>query len=504
MKRWTCRQWLGLLALSLSVFMISLDVTAVTVALPAIQRHLGLTFERLQWVVTAYALSFGALLMAGGTLADRFGRRRIFAIGGVVFALASVACGLAGDGTALIAARVVQGIGAAFMSGSGAALVAGTFEGCARPLAHGVRGAALGLGLAFGPALGGLVTAHLGWHWIFLANVPVTLGVVVAVMASVAEARNPAAHTVDLAGMAVFSTGLGVLMFALGAGPHLGWTSMTVSTLCAACAGCMVLFPYLEARHPHPLFDLRLFRLPAFAGVSIVPVAASVGYWSILVYLPLFLDRAWRMDPVTIGTTMLPFTLPMLVMPPLAARIARGVAPRQLFAGGLVLIAMGDWALAANLSDYGPIDLLFAPLLTAGLGAGLIDARITSAARAGMAAGIGATMRQVGYGLGIAGLGAVLGSATRAALAHTRGGMPAAGGVDAGSALLAFEAGRAPAPAAGDHLAKLVLDAYIHGMQVMLAVGGGVALLGAAAAWFLMRGSANEAVGDTTAAAPSD
>jgi EmrB/QacA subfamily drug resistance transporter len=444
MMHWTLRQWIILLALSFSVFMISLDVTVVTVALPTIQRDLGLSMERLQWVVSAYSLSFGSLLMAGGTFADRFGRRTVFAIGLLVFAAASVACGLAGDGTLLTVARVVQGMGAAFMSSSSAALVAGAFEGGERPAAYGVWGSALGLGLAFGPALGGLITEHLGWHWIFLANAPVALLVLPTVLATVLEARDPAAHSVDLGGMVTFSAGLGTLIYALSAGPQLGWASVPELALLAASLLSFLTFLYVERRHAYPLFDLRLFALPTFVGVSIVPIASSVGYWSLFVYLPLYLDRVLGMAPVAIGAAMLPFTLPMLIVPPLAARLARVLAPRHQFGAGLLLIALGDWLLARAIGG-GAGQPLTIPLLAAGLGAGLINAQITSVAvsvvpvaRAGMASGISATMRQVGYGLGIAGLGAVLGA---------------------------------------------------HGMQTMLVVASAVTLVGACAAWMLVRRS---------------
>jgi EmrB/QacA subfamily drug resistance transporter len=489
MTAWTTRQWIALLALSFSIFMISLDVTVVTVALPNIKRDLGLDMQKLQWVVTAYVLSFGALLMAAGKLADRSGRRRVFALGLSVFALASVGCGLASSGTMLVAARIVQGVGAAFMSSASTALVAGTFDTEDRPAAYGVWGAALGLGLAFGPALGGLVAGQLGWHWIFLINAPVALLVLPTVFAVVPEARDPGAHRVDAGGMVVFSSALGLLMYALTAGPKLGWSSRAEFCLLAAAAALFVLLAAIERHHADPLFDLSLFKSHRFLGVSIVPVAASVGYWSLFVYLPFYFDRVLDMAPQQIGGAMLPFTLPMLLMPPLAARLARVLAARHHFAIGLMLIACGDWLLAHGVYRHGSLML---PLLVTGLGAGLINAQITAVAvglvpvaRAGMAAGISATMRQAGYGVGIAGLGAVLGLGSADALRQSIAGVP---GMD-------LQAAQAALAATGSHvtgarLDRLVLVAFTHGVVVTLAVAGIVTLAGAGAAWLLMRGSA--------------
>jgi len=509
MRHWTWRQWITLLALSFSVFMISLDVTVVTVALPNIQRDFGLSMEGLQWVVSAYSLSFGSLLMAGGSFADRFGRRAVFAAGLLVFAAGSLACGLAADGVWLIVARVLQGMGAAFMSSSSAALVAGAFEGAERPAAYGVWGAALGLGLAFGPSLGGLITEHLSWHWIFLANAPVAAAVLPTVLLTVAEARDPDARRVDLAGMLSFSAALGTLIYALSAGAGLGWASPTVAGLPAVSLLCFGAFYRIERRHPYPLFDLRLFALPTFVGVSIVPLAASVGYWALFVYLPLYLDRVLALPPAAVGKIMLPFTLPMLVVPPLAARLARVLAARHQFALGLALIALGDWLLAAAIGA-GRGDALALPLFAAGLGAGLINAQITSAAvsvvpvaRAGMASGISATMRQVGYGLGIAALGAILGSVARARLAHAIAAAPGFGAVDAAAAFSAFAGGRAAPPGPGAaRLSSLLLDSFAHGMQTMLATAGAVTLCGAVAAWLLVRAEAAPA--STAAGVPSE
>jgi predicted MFS family arabinose efflux permease len=324
------------------------------------------------------------------------------------------------------------------------------------------------------------------------------------------NARDPAARSVDLGGMATFSAGLGLLIYALNAGPKLGWTQPVEIALLAGALVCFFLFVRIERRHDYPLFDLRLFALPTFLGVSLVPIASSVGYWSLFVYLPLYLDRVLGLPAAEIGLAMMPFTLPMLVVPPFAARLARFVAPRYQFAAGLALIAAGDWLLARTV-HAGPGVPLVAPLFIAGLGAGLINAQITSVAvsvvpvaRAGTASGISATMRQVGYGLGIAGLGAVLHVASWRSFGHSLSASPTLAALDANAAFSAFEAGVTASGLKDPQLDDAVLRAFSHGMELMLLVAGSITLAGAAAAFFLVRGCDIEGTADTGAAAPTE
>jgi EmrB/QacA subfamily drug resistance transporter len=496
MTQWSLRQWITLLALSFSVFMISLDVTVVTVALPVIQRDLGLGLEDLQWIVSAYALSFGALLMAGGTMADRFGRRRVFSLGLVLFAFASAACGLAHSGTALNVARVAQGVGAAFMSSSSMALVASAFQGRDRSAAYGVWGAALGLGLAFGPMLGGHITLHWGWHWVFLINAPVGALILVAVTKTVDEVRDPLAGHIDLAGLATFSTGMALLIYALNSGHKLGWSSRDELAMLIAATLLLCAFVLIERRQDRPLFDLRLFGVPTFVGVSIVPVAASTGYWALFIYLPMYFDRVAQLSPAEVGIIMLPYTLPMLIMPPLAARLSRVMAPQHQFALGLGMIAIGDMALAGAVGTGGK---LLSALLMSGMGAGLINAQISSVAvsvvpveRAGMASGISSTMRQVGYTIAIAGLGVVLTTAFWGKLAGSMAMHAEFAGIDPHQVFEAFESGHAVlAPGLSKTvsigLREVAVTSFISGMRTMLLVAAAITGVGALLAWTLVR-----------------
>ncbi|WP_166454768.1 MFS transporter [Duganella aquatilis] len=496
MADWHPKQWITLLALSFSVFMISLDVTVVSVALPAIQRELGLSLASLQWVVSAYSLSFGALLIAGGTLADHYGRRRVFSIGLVVFSLASAACGLAHSGAGLNAARMVQGVGAALMSSSSMALVASAFPGRDRASAYGVWGASLGLGLAFGPMLGGYITVHWGWHWVFLVNAPIGALILSAVLKTVVEAKDPLARRFDLFGLLSFSSGIALLIYALNSGDKLGWSSPRELALLALASGLLLAFVLIERGQERPLFDLRLFALPTFVGVSIVPLAASTGYWALFIYLPWYFDRVLQLAPAQAGITMLPYTLPMLIMPPLAARLSRVMAPQHQFFLGLLMIALGDMALAHAIDGGGA---LMWPLLLAGVGAGSINAQISSVAvsvvpveRAGMASGISATMRQIGYALAIAGLGVVLVSQFAHALDSAMAQRPEFAGIDTHQLMEAFETGR-PLPGFGasddltQRLSQLVVASFVQGMRAMLWTAAAVSAVGALLALKLIR-----------------
>lgn len=495
MSQWNAQQWVGLLALSFAVFMVSLDITVVTVALPAIQRDFQLDFASVQWVVNAYTLSYGSLLVAAGTLADRHGRRRMFLLGLVVFAAASAACGLAPGGQWLILARIVQGAGGAALASCSIALVAAVFHGRDRQVAYAVWATAVGFGLALGPSLGGQVVTRLDWHWVFLFNVPVTAAIVLMAMRTLPDPVDAGAGRFDFYGFACFAPALVLLIYALIQGGAIGWNS--AARLLALAALLLAAFVVIEQKRRHPLFDVRLFAVPTFIGVSIVSIAASVGYWSLFIYLPLYLDRVLRLDAGAMGIVMLPFTLPMLLVPPFGAGLSRLVAPQTQFALGLGLIAAGDFYLAAGMGTHAA---LASPMLLAGIGAGLINAQITHVAvgvvspeRSGMASGMSATMRQVGFAIGVAGLGAILGFASRAALLESVAAHPGLSAIDAAAAAQAVDGGLGaqfaaglPVPLQRDFL-DLAAHSFSAGFHTALLVAGGVSLTAAVLAFVLVR-----------------
>src|SRR5919198_979297 len=258
------RKWWTLIAVSVATFMLLLDITVVNVALPSIRDDLGASFTDLQWVVDAYALTLAALVLTAGSLADRLGRRRLFAAGLAIFSVASLLCALAPDPTFLNLARALQGVGGAIMFAVSLALVAQEFpSGAERGMAMGIYGATIGIAVAIGPLVGGLLTDGLGWESVFLLNVPIGIVAVAITFWKVAESRDPNATRIDWAGLVTFSTALFLLVLALVRGNDEGWGSTLIVSLLAGAGALMAAFLAVERRVSEPMLPLELFRRPA-------------------------------------------------------------------------------------------------------------------------------------------------------------------------------------------------------------------------------------------------
>src|SRR5947209_2042463 len=286
--------------------MLLLDITVVNVALPDIQRSLHSSFRDLQWVVNAYALTLAAFLLTAGSLADLFGRRRVFAIGLVVFTVSSAACGLSTSPLALNLARAVQGIGGAMMFATSLALIAEAFRGKDRGIAFGVYGGVIGAAVAVGPVVGGVITSGIGWEWIFFVNVPI--GVLGAAFTrwQVEESRDPEAAGVDWLGLLSFSGSLFLLVFALVQGNEKGWDSAQILAYLAGSLALIALFLIVELRGKRPMLDLTLFRRPAFAGASLVAFTVSASMFAMFLYLTLYIQSVLGYDPLQAGLRFLP------------------------------------------------------------------------------------------------------------------------------------------------------------------------------------------------------
>ena len=404
---WTTTQWIALLSLSFAVFMVSLDVTVVVVSLGRIQADLNLSQAALQWVVTAYSLVFAAFLLSAGVLSDRFGRRKAFFIGLTLFALSSGAAGLAGAAWVLNAARAIQGLGAALMLSSSGALLAQTFPGPDRTKAFGVWGTVVGIGLAFGPLLGGLITNHIGWHWIFLLNLPVAALIFLGVWKTVKVTHEVSTRALDIVGLLTFSGGLFGIVYALST-LHPGAHAETATSYAAAIGAVLLLvFGASQYLQREPMIDPALLRNRAFVGITMIPVLLSVAYWSLLVFLPQYFEHVRGVDALGAGVALLPLTIPMLLLPPFGAKVAHRL-PRHLhFSLSFGLIGIGAAVMYAGI--YGNQLMLMTGMALAGIGAGLINAQMTNvavtvvpAARSGMASGISGTMRQAGFTFAIA------------------------------------------------------------------------------------------------------
>jgi EmrB/QacA subfamily drug resistance transporter len=407
------RKWWTLIAVSVAIFMLLLDITVVNVALPDIQRSLHSSFQDLQWVVNAYSLTLAAFLLTAGAVADLIGRRRVFVAGLIVFTASSAACGLSDSPLVLNLARAVQGTGGAMMFATSLALIAGAFHGKERGLAFGVYGGVIGAAVAVGPVIGGLITSGIGWEWIFFVNVPIGIGAVFLTLSQVSESRDPNASGVDWVGLVTFSGSLFLLVFALIQGNEKGWGSTRIVSFLAASAVLFVVFLIAEYRQERPMLDLKLFRRPAFAGASIVALAVSASMFSMFLYLTLYIQDVLGYDPLQAGLRFLPITLLTFVVAPISGKLSVRIPIRILLGGGLLLVSAGLLAMTAVDASSGWTTLIPGFAL-AGIGVGLINPPLASTAvgvvhhsRSGMASGINSTFRQVGIATGIAGLGAV-------------------------------------------------------------------------------------------------
>jgi EmrB/QacA subfamily drug resistance transporter len=394
--------------------MLLVDVTIVQVALPTIHRELHAGFTSLQWVLDAYALSLASLLLTAGTLADRFGRKRVFTSGVAIFTLASLLCGVAGSGLELDLARAFQGIGGAAMFTTALALIAQDYTGPARGTAIAFWGATIGGGVAIGPVLGGAITDGLGWRWIFFVNIPIGAAVIAICAVRVANVVDPQTEHLDLAGLFTFSGSLLMLVLGLLRGNDRGWSSALIVGLFAGAAVLLAAFLAVELRQERPMFDLSLFRNSAFCGVSLATFAIGGGMFAAFPYLTLYLQNLLGYSPFQGGVRLLPSTVLVFLVPIGARRFASHVPAGLMLGIGMTSVAAG-LALMSRISDHSRWTVLLPGLLLAGFGIGLANPAIAQIAlavvapnRSGMASGISNTFRIGGLATGVAALGAVL------------------------------------------------------------------------------------------------
>ncbi|MEU1273692.1 MFS transporter [Streptomyces sp. NPDC005799] len=408
------RTWGPLTAVCLGTFMLLLDVTIAVVALPEMARSLHASLSDLQWVMDGYALALAALLLGIGAAADILGRRRVHVVGVVVFATASLLCGLATGPGMLVAARGLQGLGAAAMFATTLPLLGSVYQGRRRSTALGVWGAVSGAAAAVGPVVGGLLTDGPGWRWIFYVNLPVSVAAVWLTLKVVPESHGSRERRVDWAGTATFAAfAAGLTYGAVRAGQH-GWgESGTLATFAAALLA-LVCFVAVERRGADPLLDPRLFLKPGFSGVMVGALAFNAAAFSLMAYDSIWLQTVLGMSPVRGGLVFLWLSLSSFVVAALGGRLLHGVPARITIGGGLLLIGTGQFCM--TVLDAGSTASALVPgLILVGVGTGLVSPGIAGAAlaavphdRAGMAGGAVNTFRQLGYALGIAVYGTVV------------------------------------------------------------------------------------------------
>jgi EmrB/QacA subfamily drug resistance transporter len=422
------RKWWTLIAVCGATFMLLVDVTIVQVALPTMQRTLHANFADLEWVISAYAVSLAALLLTQGTLADRFGRKRIFVAGLTIFTLASFGCGLATTANLLIAGRAIQGVGGAAMFATSLALIGQDFRGPERGTAIAAWGATVGGAVAVGPLVGGALTSGLGWRWIFFVNVPIGIVTMVVSLTRMVNVSDPDTKRLDVAGLITFSGALFLLVLGLTRGNDDGWTSAFILTLLCSSAVLLMAFVFAELHQERPMFDLSLFRNPAFTGVSLATFAIGAGMFAMLTYLTLYLQDLLGLSPLQGGLRLLPLTLLTFIVPLATRGLSERTAPGVALGVGLLLSA-GGLALMHGVSAGSSWTTLLVGLIVSGLGIGIANPAIAKIAlgvvspeRSGMASGISNTFRIGGLATGIAGLGALfqgrISSSLTAVLGH--------------------------------------------------------------------------------------
>jgi len=407
------RKWLTLVAVAAGIFMLLLDVTIVNVALPDIEQAFHASLSDLQWVIDAYALTLAALQLTAGSLADRFGRRLLFAIGIVVFTLGSLLCGLASGSTFLSLSRAFQGIGGAIMFATGLAIIANAYHGRDRGVAFGVFGAVTGVAVAVGPVIGGALTSGLSWRWIFLVNIPVGVVALFITLRAVTESKDPNPRPVDFIGLGTFSLGLAALVYGLIRSSDDGWSSTTVAGSLTAAAVLLIAFVAAEALQKQPMFDLTLFRKPTFVAGLIAAFAISASLFSLFPYLVIYMQAGLGLSAIEIGVRFLVLSGPIFITAAIAGRLTVKVPIRFLIGPGFLCVGIAQ-LLMRGLVPGGDWTHFIPGFLVAGIGAGFINVPLASTAvgvvepaRAGMASGINSTFRQVGIATGVAALGAI-------------------------------------------------------------------------------------------------
>jgi EmrB/QacA subfamily drug resistance transporter len=408
-QRWT----LAVVCAATAILM--LDIAVVNTALSAISADLDTGLHGLQWVVDAYTLALATVVLTAGSLADRYGRRRVFAIGLVVFTTMSAVCAAAASIEMLDAARAVQGLGAAAMFATSLALLADAFPDVrARAGALAAYGATIGASFAIGPAVGGALTSGLGWRWVFLVNLPIGLLCLYITVAKVRESRESHARPVDKLGLVTLTGGLFLLVLGLLRGNELGWGSTAIVAELAGAAVLLAAFVVVQARGKEPMLPLSLFRSGAFTGAQVTAFAISASFFAVFLYATIYLQHVLGLSAIEAGLVYLPSTMTILFVSAATAQLAEKVHPGALISVGLLLVAVG-MALLSTVGVDSSWTAVLPGTIVAGIGTGLFNPSVTAVAlgsvpaqQSGLAAGVNDTFRQAGIAVGVAALGALI------------------------------------------------------------------------------------------------
>jgi EmrB/QacA subfamily drug resistance transporter len=489
-------KWWTLFAMCFALFMIMLDNTVVNVALPNIQADLNADPASLEWTLNAYVLTFAALILLGGKLGDRFGRKRIFLVGLAIFTLASAACALSTTDTQLIAARTVQGVGAAMLNPLSLSILVAAFPRRQLPQAIGIWAGISGLGLAIGPLLGGFLVEHVSWSAVFWINVPIGVAAAAATLWAVVESRDPTTKRLDLLGTALITASLFSLVWALIETTSHSWTSAYTLTFLCASAVLLVLFVLWELRQSDPMLPLGLFRNRVFSVASVVVALVGFAMFGVIFYITLYFQNVLGYSPLEAGVRSLPLTMMVLVVSPAAGKLNSKIGPRPLLSVGLSM--MGIALLGLSRIEVDTAYAYIAPFyVMMGAGIAMSMPSVSSAAmgavdprRAGIASGVVNSSRQVGGALGIAVLGSI--GATIAVdawqdkvqkLGATRVPAALAEAVVGGRGDVVTQATHNP------QLGQAAYESFVQGVSGAMLVGSVLAFAAAITAFFGLRGT---------------
>jgi EmrB/QacA subfamily drug resistance transporter len=409
------RRWWTLAAMCFALFMVMLDNTVVNVALPSIQRSFEASLSSLEWTINAYTLSFAVLLVTGGRLGDIFGRRLVFLIGVVVFAIASALIGISPSEGTLIAFRALQGAGAALMMPATLSIITNAFPPSERGKAIGTWAGVSAIALALGPLVGGWLTEDVTWRAIFFINVPVAVIAIAVTLFATHESRDETAtRQVDYPGIAALTIGLTSLVLALVEGNAWGWGSARIITLFALAIFGLAAFGLIERRSAAPIVNFDFFRSRSFLGANIVAFAISFGMFAVFFFLALYMQNVLGYSPLETGVRFLPSTLVIMVAGPLAGRLSDRIGPRTPLVIGLLFVTV-SLAWQSRIEVDTSYAFLVTPFILLGLGMGFTMSPMSTAAmnavdrtKAGVASGTLSMTRMVGGTFGVAALGALV------------------------------------------------------------------------------------------------
>jgi EmrB/QacA subfamily drug resistance transporter len=410
------RRWSALALLCVAQFVVVLDASIVNVALPTVGTDLNISQENLSWVVNAYVLTFGGFLLLGGRLADLLGRRRVFMSGLVLFALASLAGGFAESEGALIAARAVQGLGAAILSPAALSIVTTTFrDGSERNKALGAWGAVAGSGGAAGVLLGGILTEYVGWEWVLWVNVPIGIAAAALAPRLIMESRSESAtRAFDVAGAVSVTAGLSLLVYGLVEAPDAGWGSGQTIALLGAAVALLAVFVAVEQRSAAPLVPFRIFRLRTLTGANVVGILTGASLFSMFFFISLYMQNVLGFSAIETGLAYLPLAVSIILSAGIASQLVTKVGFKPILATGMLLIAIGLFWFGQISAGGSFVADVLGPSLVAAVGLGFAFVPQTIAAvsgvgehEAGLASGLINTSQQVGGALGLAVLSTV-------------------------------------------------------------------------------------------------